>query len=194
MGKICYNSWIMKPNLILISISSLAVVALGVLGFVIFKDFTKLPEVPEEAKLPSGSLSSPEPEPKPEPQPEPQLSFEDLLFLGISKKNNKDYAGAVKVWEEASRLIPESHIPYSNLGDLYQFYLRDFPKAEQNLRKAVELYPGYIAGYMNLHELYRYQYKEKAELADDILEEGLRKNPGDPTLKAALASYLASGR
>jgi len=38
------------------------------------------------------------------------------------------------------------------------------------------------------------QYKEKAELADDILEEGLRKNPGDPTLKAALASYLASGR
>ncbi len=176
----------MRSNLTLVIF--LALIALGTLGFVIFKDFTKTPE----AKIVEEEIEKVIAQ-EPEPEPEPQLSFEDLLFLGISKKNNKDYAGAVKAWEEASRLIPESYIPYSNLGDLYQFYLRDFPKAEANLRKAVELYPSYIAGYMNLHELYRYQYKEKAELADDILEEGLRKNPGNPTLAAALASYLASG-
>lgn len=179
----------MRSNLTLVIF--LALIALGTLGFVIFKDFTKTPEVKiVEEEIEKVIV----PQPEPEPQPKPQLSFEDLLFLGISKRNSKDYAGAVKAWEEASRLIPESHIPYSNLGDLYQFYLRDFPKAEANLRKAIELFPGYIAGYMNLHELYRYQYKEKAGLADDILEDGLRKNPEDPTLKAALESYLASGR
>ena len=78
---------------------------------------------------------------------------------------------------------------FKNLGELYWHYLPDFPKAEANLETAIQNEPGFIDSYITLHEVYRYSYKEKADLADDVLLEGLTKNPNNRDLIAYLARY-----
>ncbi|OGF62023.1 hypothetical protein A2926_01525 [Candidatus Giovannonibacteria bacterium RIFCSPLOWO2_01_FULL_44_40] len=111
------------------------------------------------------------------------------LQVGVLRKFLKDYEGASLAWQYASVLRPEDHIALNNLGDLYHYYLKDFAKAEKYMRQAISAKPDFIPGYKNLHDLYVFSYKEKADLADDILLEGIRKNPNDYYLRVILASY-----
>lgn len=120
---------------------------------------------------------------------EDSVRFGDWLDLGIQYKIAGDYKGAEEAWEYTGFLGPESYIPWHNLGDLYAHYLKDFPKAEQNFKKSIALKPDYIGGYRALYELYYYSYKEKANLATQILKEGLAKNPKSTDLMVLLAQY-----
>ena len=113
------------------------------------------------------------------------------LQVGILRKYLVDYEGASLAWQYATLLRPNDFIAFSNLGDLYHYYLRDFPKAEKYLRKAVDLKPDYVAGYKNLFDLYTLSYKEKENLAEPVLLEGIKKNPGDTYLQGVLNSYRA---
>ncbi|MBI5816845.1 MAG: hypothetical protein HZB09_00250 [Candidatus Yonathbacteria bacterium] len=115
--------------------------------------------------------------------------WNDWLELGIQRKVAGDYEGAREIWEYAAVLAPESYVPWNNLGDLYAHYLKDYSKAEQNFKKALILKPDYIGGYRALYELYRYSYKEKANLAPQILKDGLAKNPKSTDLMVLLAQY-----
>lgn len=115
--------------------------------------------------------------------------FDAWLDLGSYRKQSGDYEGAREAWEYAAVLAPESYVPWNNLGDLYGSYLKDYPKAEQNFKKAIVLKPDYIGGYRALYELYYYSYKEKANLAPQILKEGLSKNPKSTDLMILLAQY-----
>lgn len=116
-------------------------------------------------------------------------NFNAWLDLGSYRKQSGDYEGAREAWEYATVLAPESYVPWNNLGDLYAHYLKDFSKAEQNFKKSIALKPDYIGGYRALYELYRYSYKEKANLATQILKEGLAKNPQSTDLMVLLAQY-----
>ena len=116
-------------------------------------------------------------------------SFNAWLDLGSYRKQIGDYEGAREAWEYAAILAPESYVPWNNLGDLYAHYLKDYLKAEQNFKKAVVLKPDYIGGYRALYELYYYSYKEKANLAPQILKDGLAKNPPNTDLMVLLAQY-----
>ena len=116
-------------------------------------------------------------------------SFNAWLDLGSYRKQIGDYEGAREAWEYAALLAPESYVPWNNLGDLYAHYLKDYLKAEQNFKKAVVLKPDYIGGYRALYELYYYSYKEKANLAPQILKDGLAKNPPNTDLMVLLAQY-----
>lgn len=115
--------------------------------------------------------------------------FDAWLDLGSYRKQSGDYEGAREAWEYAGVLAPESYVPWNNLGDLYAHYLKDFPKAEQNFKKSITLKPDYIGGYRALYELYRYSYKEKSNLAPQILKDGLAKNPKSTDLMVLLAQY-----
>lgn len=113
------------------------------------------------------------------------------LQVGILRKYLGDYEGASLAWQYATLLRPKDYIAFSNLGDLYHYYLKDFPKAEKYLRSAVDIKPDYVAGYKNLFDLYTLSYKEKANLAEPVLLEGIKKNPNDTYLKKILDSYRA---
>lgn len=115
--------------------------------------------------------------------------FDVWLDLGSYRKQSGDYEGAWEAWEYAAVLAPESYVPWNNLGDLYGSYLKNYPKAEENFKKAITLKQDYIGGYRSLYELYRYSYKEKSNLADDILLEGLSRNPKSTDIMILLAQY-----
>lgn len=114
---------------------------------------------------------------------------DDWISLGVQMKVAGDYEGAREAWEYAALLSPAYYVTFSNLGDLYTHYIKNYPKAEQNLKKAISLKTDYIAGYRSLYELYRYSYKEKADLAPQILKNGLAKNPKSTDLMVLLAQY-----
>lgn len=111
------------------------------------------------------------------------------LQLGILRKYIGDYEGAGLAWEYATKIRPVDYVAFNNLGDLYHFYLKNFPKSESAIKKVIELKPDYVQAYRNLFELYTLSYKEKANLADDVLILGISKNPKAYDLMVALAMY-----
>jgi tetratricopeptide (TPR) repeat protein len=113
----------------------------------------------------------------------------DLIRSGTKKQNSGDYKGAEADWLAAKEKSPANLVPYNNLGNLYHYYLKDFPKAEQNLLKVIELDPSYISGYRNLLDLYRYSYQQNTTKAVDILQKGLKENPKNIDLYVLLANY-----
>lgn len=113
----------------------------------------------------------------------------DLIQSGILKQNKGDYQGAEAAWIKARDMSPANLVPYNNLGNLYHYYLKDFPKAEQNLLKVIELDASYISGYRSLLDLYRYSYQQNTTKAVDIIQRGLEANPKNIDLYVMLANY-----
>lgn len=109
--------------------------------------------------------------------------------LGLLKKMIGDYEGARDAWEYASLIRPTNSLSFANLGELYWRYLHDYPAAEKNFRISIKNKPNDPSTYISLSDLYSYSYREKSNLADDILLEGITANPGDVNLYRALA-YL----
>lgn len=116
------------------------------------------------------------------------------IQLGVLKKNIGDFEGARDAWEYAGLIRPENVVSFANLGELYWRYLSDFLKSEKNFRIAIKNKPDDPTVYVSLSELYSYSYKEKADLADDVLMEGIAANPDDINLLKSLASlYQRTG-
>jgi len=115
-------------------------------------------------------------------------SFDNWIQLGILKKTIGDFEGARDAWEYVSVITPLNSVSFANLGELYWRYLHDYPKSEKNFLLSVKNKPGDVETYISLSGLYFYSYEEKKNLADDILFDGLKDNPGDVNLIRALAS------
>ena len=114
--------------------------------------------------------------------------LQEWLQLGLLRNLIGDYEGAKQAWEFAAVIRPKDPVAFHNLGDLYWMQFSDFPKAEKYFLEAIEKGPQHPLFYIKLHELYRYSYKEKSDLADDVLEQGI-KATGDPYLKNLLEEY-----
>lgn len=110
------------------------------------------------------------------------------LQAGLIKKMIGDYEGARDTWEYASLIRPANSISFKNLGELYWHYLPDFPKAEKNFQIAIANEAELFDAYISLSDLYRYSYTEKSDLADDVLLDGLSKNPKQ---ERDFVSYIA---
>lgn len=111
------------------------------------------------------------------------------LDLGLYWKIAGDYEGAKIAWEYAASMKPQDSLIYSNLGRIYHFYLKDFPNAEKNFLEAIEKGPNSFVHYIDLHELYKFSYKQDTTSAADALIGGIAKNPDDTNLLIALAAY-----
>lgn len=114
---------------------------------------------------------------------------EKWVLLGTQYKIAGDYEGAREAWEYATLLSPTYYVPFNNLGDLYAHYIKNYPTAEHDLKKAISLQEDYIDGYRALYELYRYSYAQKASLAPQVLKDGLKQNPKSTDLMVLLAQY-----
>ena len=113
--------------------------------------------------------------------------FNGWIQIGLIKKVIGDYEGARDAWEYAGMIRLLSSTPFSNLGELYWRYLPNFPKSEANFKTAIKNNPTDEMVYISLSDLYFYSYAEKHGLADDILLQGLEKNPNDINLLKTLA-------
>ena len=116
-------------------------------------------------------------------------SLLNWLKLGLDRKITGDYVGATEAWEYVASLAPSDPVAFANLGEVYQYYLKDYPKAEKNMLAAVRLKPDYIAGYRALYDLYTLSYKEKVLEAPKVLLRGLAANPHAAELMIVLAEY-----
>lgn len=121
--------------------------------------------------------------------------FNGWIQLGLMKKIIGDYIGARDAWEYASIIRPENAISFANLGELYWRYLHLYPQAETNFKASIKNNPSDPGTYVSLSELYFYSLKEKANLADDILLQGIAANPKSIDIPKALARlYEKSGQ
>lgn len=114
--------------------------------------------------------------------------FNGWIQGGLLKKVIGDFEGARDMWEYANIIRPQNATSFANLGELYWRYLANFPKSEANFRTAIKNKPSDLMTYISLSDLYFYSYAAKAHLADDVLLEGMARNPTDVNLMKALAS------
>lgn len=122
-----------------------------------------------------------------EPKSEPKW-----LDLAAFRKMVGDYEGAVEILNYIAVLWPNHYVPFNNLADLYQFYLKNYPLAEKNWLKVIEIRPDYIDAYTNLYALYNDSYQGQKEKALPILLKGLQNNPESITLMVYIARHYRS--
>lgn len=121
--------------------------------------------------------------------------FNGWIQLGLLKKTIGDFEGARDALEYASLIRPENSVSFANLGELYWRYLRVYTQAEINFKTSIKNDPSDPGTYVSLSELYFYSLKEKSDLADDILLQGLIVNPQSMDITKALARlYEKSGQ
>ena len=121
----------------------------------------------------------------------PDKKFEAYFVMGFSKDQLEYKEGAIKDYKKALEVDSKnSDVPtvLNNLANDYK-YLKNYPEAEKYYLEIIEMDSSNIMTYRNLHEFYDLYYKEKADLADDILLKGLESNLDSPNLLSALAVY-----
>ncbi len=111
------------------------------------------------------------------------------LQLAIYKKTLRDYKASIEILDYVAILWPKDYIPFNNLADLYQFYVKNYPLAEKNWLKVIELKPDYTDAYKNLFALYDTVYTEKREKALPVLLKGIDSNPKAIDLMISAARY-----
>jgi len=120
------------------------------------------------------------------------INGDKWLRVAELKKFFNNYYGARDVLEHLVLISPANPIPNFNLGGLYAGYLKNNAKAELNYKEAVRKEKKLPYIYLGLADFYSVFYKEKSNLAEAVLLEGLKNNPGDEALQQALDIYKAS--
>lgn len=111
------------------------------------------------------------------------------LDLAVFRKMLGDYSASLEILNYVAVLWPKDYISFNNLADLYQYYLKNYPLAEKNWLKVIELKPDYPPAYENLFTLYTVDHKEKQALALPVLLKGLTQNPDSTDLMVYIARY-----
>lgn len=116
------------------------------------------------------------------------------LDLAIRYKTAGDFDGAVEIWEYLAAQYPTDPVPPHNLGEYYFHTVKDYPRAEQQYLTAITIAPEFSINYLDLHDMYRYVYKQDTTAAADILKEALIKIDGSQSIDVllALARYYES--
>ena len=114
-------------------------------------------------------------------------SYQDWINLGLDRQMLSDYAGAEEVWIYATKLAPQGEVAFANLGNLYEIYLKEYSQSETYYQKAIAINPADTNLYRSLFELYSAHYKQGTSAAEDILKEGIAKNPTALDLQVLLA-------
>lgn len=109
--------------------------------------------------------------------------------LGIFQQNRGDANGALNSYEVAARLYPESLMPLINSSVLYS-YIGNQAKAEENLKKVIEMDPGNEAANLNLGLLLAEQ--GRLEESEKALKAALQTNPEQAVAAKNLSVIVAS--
>ncbi len=108
--------------------------------------------------------------------------------LAIYWKAVDDFSGAAEIWEYLLKVSPNNSVYLGNLGELYQSFIKDYPKAERYYLEVMKSNPARVDMYRNLHDLYKYLYKTETNSAIEILKDGLAHNKNNLELLVLLAN------
>lgn len=103
------------------------------------------------------------------------------IDLGMYQKMSGDYEGAKISWKYVSEVAPNDFLSRGNLGNLYAYYLKDNAMAETYYKDAISKDVKQIYLYVQLAEVYRDVFHD-IDKSKSIIEEGLKKNPGNEAL------------
>ena len=106
----------------------------------------------------------------------PQDSQAWFIF-GQTKEFLNDHAGAVAAWEKAYQLQPLNFVTSVNLANSYQYFIKDYNRAEYYYKKTIETKPDLTAAYQGLMDLYRYNFKEKRAEFEPTIELAVKNDP-----------------
>ena len=76
---------------------------------------------------------------------------------------------------------------YGNLADFYFYYTKDYQKAEEYYKKALDINKNVYKYYEGLADLYRYNLTDKKDLVEKVINNGLEN---DSANKIIYYSYL----
>ncbi len=97
--------------------------------------------------------------------------------FGYTKEFLNDHEGAVASWEKSFALQPLNFVTAANLANTYQYFLKNYERAEFYYRKALEIRPGYTPAYQGLSDLYRFNWSEKSDLFEPLMFEAIKNDP-----------------
>lgn len=113
---------------------------------------------------------------------------DNWIAVGVIKKSFNDYEGAKDAWEYAGILYPDNALSFTNLGNLYGFYLHDNEKAELNLKKAITNDPYQLSYYLGLADFYKEVDETKKHKVPEVILSGISMIQ-DINLYLYLATY-----
>lgn len=112
------------------------------------------------------------------------------LVLGNYRKMAGDYDGAIEAWNYSALLSPTNSIVFYNLGDLYGFYLKNLPKAEENFLKSIQNAQYDASAYVSLADIYWYANPGvKQDRIEKLLEKGTADAAGGQNKSAVLLRF-----
>lgn len=103
-----------------------------------------------------------------------------LIKLGVSKYNQKDYAGAIEAYQKVLEKDPLNATAGNSLGNVYRDQ-KDFKKAQEQYEKTIQANPSFAPSYANL-SIMLLDLGQKKE-AQEIVRQGLERIPGSIELK-----------
>lgn len=121
------------------------------------------------------------------------LKDADAWFdFGYTKEFLNDHEGAVGAWEKSFELQTLNFVTAANLGNTYQYFLKDWEKAEFYYGKALEVRPDLTQAYQGLLDLYRYNWPGKKNHVEPLLLEAIKNDsPNKLPYYIALVEFFA---
>ena len=112
----------------------------------------------------------------------------DLPWLALSAYRTllKDYDGAIEALKFLTVIRPKGHVAFHNLGVIYGYELRDYPKSEENFLRSIKNDPTNIDAYSQLATIYKAYAPEKIV---PFLQSGIVVNPQNQQLKIMLEEF-----
>lgn len=116
---------------------------------------------------------------------------EDIIFwigLGNLKSFVRDYQGAISAYEKCLEIDSSDILVNTNMADVYEKKLENFPKAEEYYMKAIDNQSNNPDLYNRLARLYYLKMNKPAEAEKTFLE-GLEKTNNYPDLLVGLINF-----
>ena len=113
------------------------------------------------------------------------------LELAAYRQVLGDFDGAIEALDFLSTIRPKGYVSFHNLGVIYGFYLKNYPKSEENFLKSIENNSQNIDGYMQLAAVYEYGFQNKTTAVIGLFQRGIAANPRETRLYITLGQYYA---
>lgn len=111
------------------------------------------------------------------------------LELAAYRQVLGDFDGAIAALDFLSAIRPKEYVSFHNLGVIYGFYLKNYPKSEENFLKSITNNPQNIDAYEQLITVYE---AYKPERIESLLLPAIQKNPSNVSFKIMLGNYYAN--
>ncbi len=84
-----------------------------------------------------------------------------------------DHEGAIAAWKKALEYQEVNFVALNNIATNYQYFIEDYPKAEEYYLRALEIRADYPNAFEGLADLYQYNWAEQEEKFLPLIERAL---------------------